>query len=170
MKYAPKKVFILSGNNYREISYEELCRLLENKNSPYAEKFFIPLHGMLMEVTYSVYKDFYKDKRHQKYLYEQSKKNKDISEDMFTTDAFKGEDILIDRNEDVATQVENKIMQDKLHRALLLLTEDEQNLMRLHFFENMSQIEIAKSCGLNQSNISRRIGKILSKLKNLMEN
>ena len=125
---------------------------------------------MLMEVTYSVYKDFYKDKRHQKYLYEQSKKNKDISYDMFTTDAFKGEDILIDRNEDVATQVENKIMQDKLHRALLLLTEDEQNLMRLHFFENMSQIEIAKSCGLNQSNISRRIGKILSKLKNLMEN
>ncbi len=51
MKYAPKKVFILSDGNYKEITYEELCRLTEDKSSQYADKLFLPLHGMLMEVS-----------------------------------------------------------------------------------------------------------------------
>lgn len=79
MKYAPKKVFILSNGKYAEISYEELCRLTKEDKSTYTDKLFIPLHGMLLEVTERAYKDFYKDKRRQKYLYEQSEENGDIS-------------------------------------------------------------------------------------------
>ena len=51
MKHTPKKVFILEGNNYKEITYEELCRLTESENALYADKHFLPLHGMLMEVS-----------------------------------------------------------------------------------------------------------------------
>lgn len=59
MKYAPKKVFILDNGSYTELSYEEFCSLKENDIS-YADKFFIPLHGMLLEVTEETYRDFYK--------------------------------------------------------------------------------------------------------------
>lgn len=65
MKYAPKKVFILDNGSYMELSYEEFCSLKENDVS-YADKFFIPLHGMLMEVTEEIYRDFYKSQRRQK--------------------------------------------------------------------------------------------------------
>lgn len=49
MKYAPKKVFILDNGIYTELSYEKFCSLKENDVS-YADKFFIPLHGMLIKV------------------------------------------------------------------------------------------------------------------------
>ena len=50
MKNTPKKVFILENGNYKELSYEDFCSFKENDIS-YADKLFIPLHGMLMEVT-----------------------------------------------------------------------------------------------------------------------
>lgn len=59
MKYAPKKVFVLDNGSYTELSYEKFCSHKENDVS-YVDKFFIPLHGMLMEVTEETYRDFYK--------------------------------------------------------------------------------------------------------------
>lgn len=125
MKYAPKKVFILDNGSYTELSYEEFCSLQENDVS-YADKFFIPLHGMLMEVTEETYRDFYKSGRRQKYIDERSVENGDFSYDMLTTDDFNGEDILADESEPLDEQVIRKIMTDKLKFALPLLTEDER--------------------------------------------
>lgn len=50
VKNAPKKVFVLENGNYKELSYKDFC-LLKEKDISYADKPFIPLHGMLMEVT-----------------------------------------------------------------------------------------------------------------------
>ena len=60
MKYAPKKVFILEKGNYKEITYSEL-KQLEQADKSYMDKFFLPLHGMLMEVTEEAYKEYYRD-------------------------------------------------------------------------------------------------------------
>lgn len=169
MKYAPKKVFILEDGNYKEITYEELCRLTEDESALYADKLFIPLHGMLMEVTKDTYKDFYKDKRRQKYLYEQSEENGDISYDMLTTDEFNGADILIDNSIDVAAQVENKIMSDKLKQAILMMTDNEQLLIYRHYYAGISETELASLYGISQQAVSKRIGKIRAKLKKLLE-
>ena len=64
VKYAPKKVFILENEKYKEITYSELQEL-EQSDKSYAEKFFLPLYGMLMEVTAETYKAYYRDKRRQ---------------------------------------------------------------------------------------------------------
>lgn len=77
-KYAPKKVFILENNEYIEITYEELCRREEN-NPSYKDKLFLPLYGMIMEVSEATYIEFYQMQRRQKYIDERSKDNKDIS-------------------------------------------------------------------------------------------
>lgn len=98
MKNTPKKVFILENGNYKELSYEDFCSFKENDIS-YADKLFIPLHGMLMEVTEETYRNFYKSKRRQKYIDERSAENNDFSYDMLTTDDFNGEDILADESE-----------------------------------------------------------------------
>ena len=49
-KYAKAKCFILSPEGYQEISYLELCRR-RDMEPDYQNRKFIPLHGMLMEVT-----------------------------------------------------------------------------------------------------------------------
>lgn len=50
MKYAPQKVFILEGNDYIELTYPEYCSRCE-KDASYLKKRFLPLYGMLMEVS-----------------------------------------------------------------------------------------------------------------------
>ena len=93
MKYAPKKVFILENGVYKEISYNEL-KQLEQADKPYMDKLFLPLYGMLMEVTEETYKEYYRDKRRQKYIDERSKLNGDVSYNALDTDETLGEDVL----------------------------------------------------------------------------
>lgn len=75
--FAKSKCFIKTDNGYEEITYEELLRR-EEADPSYKGRRFLPLHGMLMEVTPEQYRDFYKARRRQKYLYERSRENRDI--------------------------------------------------------------------------------------------
>ena len=108
MKYAPKKVFILENGLYKEITYSEL-KQLEQADKSYMDKFFLPLHGMLMEVTEETYKEYYRDKRRQKYIDERSKLNGDVSYNALDTDETLGEDVLADRRTDVEMHVINQM-------------------------------------------------------------
>ena len=169
MKYAPKKVFILENNEYVEITYEELCHR-EATDKFYEDKLFLPLHGMLMEVTEDVYDDFYRDKRRQQYITARAIVNGDLSYDALNTDEFNGDNILVDPDENVAEQVAQKMLIEKLHRVLPLLSEDEQLLIHRHYFEDIPETELAEIYGITQQGISKRVKKIREKLKKLLEN
>jgi RNA polymerase sigma-B factor len=45
------------------------------------------------------------------------------------------------------------------------LNEDERNLIRLRFFEGLSQREIAEEIGVSQMQVSRRLTQVLSRLR-----
>lgn len=169
VKYAPKKVFILEKGNYKEITYSEL-KQLEQADKSYMDKFFLPLHGMLMEVTEEAYKEYYRDKRRQKYIDERSKANGDISYNSFDTDELLGEDILVDKHTDVEAQVISKMTVQQLRQAFLLLSTDEIALLKLRYFKEYSEIKLSKYYGLSQQAISKRIKKILSKIKKIIYN
>ena len=155
--------------SYIEITYKELCHR-KQIDASYADKFFIPLHGMLMEVTEETYRDFYKSKRRQKYIDERSAENDDFSYDMLKTDDFNGEDILPDENEPLDEQVIRKIMTDKLRCAMLLLSEDEHELICEIFYEELSERTLAEKYCISQVAIHKRKVKILDKLKKLLGN
>lgn len=169
VKYAPKKVFILEKGNYKEITYSEL-KQLEQADKSYMDKFFLPLHGMLMEVTEEAYKEYYRDKRRQKYIDERSKANGDISYNSFDTDELLGEDILVDKHTDVEAQVISKMTVQQLRQAFLLLSTDEIALLKLRYFKEYSEIKLSKYYGVSQQAISKRIKKILSKIKKIINN
>ena len=168
MKYAPKKVFILENGRYTEISYSEFISRKES-DEHYKDKLFLPMHGMLMEVTKETYNEYYREKRRQKYIDERARLNGEILYDSLSTEEFNGEDILIDPQAGVDEQVELRIMTDKLAKALSLLSDEERLLVQEHFFEERSQVGLSRKYGVNQSNISRRISKILCKLKKFLE-
>ena len=168
MKHAPKKVFILEDGEYIEISYEEFCQHKET-DTTYKDKLFIFLHGMLMEVTANDYLEFHKDKRRQKYIDERSVDNGDFSYDMLTTDDFNGEDILVDTSQDIGDAVIHKIMLDKLSSSIILLSDDEQKLIREIFYEGLSERKLAEKYSVSQVAIHKRKTRILDKLKKFIE-
>lgn len=168
MKYAPKKVFVLTNGHYEEITYNELCHREESDVS-YSERRFLPLHGMLLEVDGDTYTSYYKDERRQKYIAECARKNGAFSYDSLDTAEFCGEDILVDIQTDVAEEAVLKIMTDKIRSVLLLLSADERQLITALYYEGLTEREYAKRCGVYHNAIHKRKLRILDKLKNLME-
>ncbi len=143
MKYAPKKVFILENGLYKEITYSEL-KQLEQADKSYMDKFFLPLYGMLMEVTEETYKEYYRDKRRQKYIDERSKLNGDVSYNALDTDETLGEDILADRRTDVEMQVINQMTVEQLRKAFLLLSPDERELITAIYIHNLTALAMTR--------------------------
>ena len=168
VRYAPKKVFILENGNYKEITYSEL-KQLEQADKSYMDKFFLPLHGMLMEVTEETYKEYYRDKRRQKYIDERSKLNGDVSYNALDTDETLGEDILADRRTDVEMQVINQMTVEQLRKAFLLLSPDERELITAIFIQNLTEREFAKKKGVYHNAVHKRKLRVLEKLKNFLD-
>ena len=167
MKYAPKKVFVLENGNYKEITYSEL-KTLEQADKEYANKYFLPLHGMLMEVTEEEYKAYYKDKRRQKYIDERSRENGDVSYDALDSSDMLGESVLVDIETNVEEQVTNKIILEQLHNAFLLLSEEEKEVITAIFKNNLTERELAKKKGVYHNAIHKQKNRILEKLKKFL--
>lgn len=167
-KYAKSKCFVFSPEGYEEIPYTELCHRRDT-DPTYQDKKFIPLHGMLMEVTEADYTAFYKDKRRQKYLDERSEENGDISVDMLTTEEFNGADILVDATDPVDEQVIHRIMLDKLQDSLPLLSADELELIHDLFYSELTERDIAAKLGISQAAVNKRKKRILAQLKKYLD-
>ena len=168
-KYAPRKVFILEQGEYVEISYEELCRR-EEMDSTYNDKLFIPLHGMIMEVTKEQYDAFYRDHERQRYLRRRDIRYGLLSIDSFDTETDRGTDYLCICAEDVAEVVAHTMLLDKLRTVIHTLTDEEKELIDKHFYQEIPQTALAEELGISQQAISKRIAKICAKIKNLIEN
>ncbi len=168
MKYAPKKVFVLENGNYKEITYSEL-KTLEQIDKNYENKYFLPLHGMLMEVTEEEYKSYYKDNRRQKYIDERSRENGDVSYDALDSSDMLGESVLVDIETNVEEQVTNKIILEQLHNAFLLLSDEEKKLIMLRFFKGFSEVKLSGYYGISQQAISKRLKKVLLKIKEIIK-
>ena len=167
-KYAKSKCFIFSPDGYEEITYSEMCRRRDT-DIRYQERKFVPLHGMLMEITSEQYADFYRTKNRQRYLDRRSAENGDISIDMLTTADFNGADILIDTAEPLDEQVIRKVMTDKLIATLSLLSEEEQELIHKLFYKGLTEREYAAKKGIYHNAVHKKKMRILEKLKKLLE-
>ncbi|MGN0455782.1 MAG: RNA polymerase sigma factor [Acutalibacteraceae bacterium] len=161
MNYAPKKVFILKNKEYTEISYKEFCILRDNDS--FGDRHFIPVQGMLLEVSKNVYKEFYSEIERKKYLRKLEHKFEILSIDsihLFNTDVA---DI------DVFDTVADKITVEKLRQCLALLSENERNLITDIYFNGISERELAKMQKVSQNAVHKRKHIILKKMKNFME-
>lgn len=165
MRYAPRKIFVLEDGEYIEISYEEYKKIQEEK----MQRPFLLVHGMLMEVTEKDYHRINREESRKKYLKRLSVRYGEFFYEEFTTEEFSGEDILVDDRQNVCEIVEQKIIMDKLQRVLKMLTEEEQRLICALFFDELTEREVAKRCGMSQVAVHKQKKKILKKMKELLE-
>ena len=168
MKYAPEKVFVKENNEYVEIPYSELCKR-EATDESYKLKRFLPLHGMLMEVDEEFYEDFYRQKNRDEYLTWRTK-NKDVSYQDYDTEDCSGEDMLVDPDEDIVTQVTDKLMAEHVRYVVSLLPSDERELIEALFFKGYSERQWSRISGVPQRTICYRKNVILQKLKKILKN
>lgn len=170
MKQDPKKVYILENGSYTEITYEQFCQIRSTDEEYKKKHRFICLHGVLMEVTEKDYKAFYKTRRHQKYLKERAEEKKDISIDTLAREKYGGEIMMPDTTENVEMQVERKLMLENLKTCILLLPYESQKIIYLRFYENLTEAQIGEIYGITQQAVSKRIGRIMEKIKKLLKN
>lgn len=170
MSYAPKKVFILKNNEYKEITYKEFCAL-RDADETFNEKCFIPVQGMLLEVSKKVYKDFYRNYERARYL---SKLNKKF--DIIPLETADNLNVSATNNRvenevaDVVDTISNRIIVDKLYKCLDTLNEEDKNLIKSIYFVGMTEREIAEVQGVSQVAIHKRKHRILRKMKKFIEN
>lgn len=168
MKHTPKAVFVMENSGYKEITYDKFLAL-KNENKEFQQRRFISLHGVLMEVSEEDYREYYRQKRREKYYTERARDNNDFSYDMLTTNEFNGEDILISQDGNVEDIVEHKMLSEKLINCLSQLTAQEFELIEALYYDGLSERKISAMTATPQKTINDRKRQILLKLRKLME-
>ena len=162
------KCFILTSDGYEEISYAELT--LRRKRDPlYIEKKFIPLHGMLMEVSNDGYHEFYKNSERQKYLQKEAIRTNEVSYNALDNDDMSGEDIIVDLSPPVDDCVVDKLCLEELLQCFGQLSKDDRTLLYALFFDGKSERKLARELNISQPAVHKRLQKVLVKLRNLMK-
>lgn len=141
----------------------------KNKNPNFRRNLFVPIHSVLMEVKEKTYREFYRDKRRQKYIKEQEVRRGDFSFDSLDTDEFLGEDILVDMQVNVSEEVERKELIRTVRLALFLLSGADRKFVEEIFVQERTERQLAKEYGVSQVAIHKRKKRILEKLKKSLE-
>ncbi|EDS73509.1 sigma-70 family RNA polymerase sigma factor [Anaerofustis stercorihominis] len=120
-----------------------------------------------IEVSEAVYKAYYKEREHEKYL---DKKKRDNE---YSYEGMKEKGIVFEYNEGlIEMSPEEKLLKDiekeRLREALSALNKDEMFLIDLYYFENKSEREIAEIFSLSQKAVNKRKKRILEKLKSIL--
>ena len=66
-------------------------------------------------------------------------------------------------------QALQNIQTQQLHKALLLLSDDERDLIERLFFQEQTEREIAAVYGLSQNAVNKRRKRVLDKLRELIK-
>jgi RNA polymerase sigma factor (sigma-70 family) len=163
-----KICFILENGVYMEIPYSEIY--FEKKRNPkYADRYFLPYDGYLMEVPFEHYQTELKDKERQKYLHKQASQNGEMSYDALDTDEMNGEELIQDIYTDVEQEVITQSLIAKLRLAIRQLTADEIGLVEALYYQELSERQYAAILGISQKGINKRRHKVLAKLKKIIE-
>ena len=136
--------------------------MLENK------KYTIVVKRQRVEVSEAVYRAYHKEREAERY---QNKliRQYELSLERFQEDGVNIDYLIVRVHPDIVDKLIYQEQLEALWVALQSLPEDERSLINEIFFYEKSESQVARSIGVNQSTVSRRLSKILSKLKILME-
>lgn len=144
------------------------------------EKYYIALNGQTFEVSRELYEAYYKGQRKEKYFIH------DLKEGHTKVDKKTGEIIIIpsredsyerlleaekqfvEETEDVEDAAVRAVMLEKLNEALHTLTENEKSIIQALFYQEMSEVELARKLGIPRTTLRSRKNKILEKLKKML--
>lgn len=134
------------------------------------KKYIIKVQNQLVQVSEEIYVTYHQMKRREIYLEERDKANGVFYYSALDTEEINGEDAIPDTNSPcVEDVIVDKLLVEKLHKCIDMLTKEEQSLVFSIYFEGKTQTEIEKETGIKQQTISYRELQIRKKLKIMLE-
>lgn len=135
-----------------------------------AEKNYIIVNGEKVSVSEEVYIAHRQMRRRERTLLEKEQRNLVMKYEDFSTGEMSGEEQIYDPAqicvEDIAL---SNLIYRKLHRAINMLPQSEQELILDLYFSGYSLRSIAEKRGVSHMTVQRNTKKVLTKLKELME-
>ncbi|MBQ9990570.1 MAG: sigma-70 family RNA polymerase sigma factor [Lachnospiraceae bacterium] len=144
------------------------------------EKYYVGLNGQNFEVSREVYEVYYKGQRKERYFAEDLKRgqkriNPKTGETMVIPSREDSYERLLDTEkqfvsdaESVEELVMHSIMVERLDHALKKLTKEELAIIYALFYQEISELELAKQLGISRTTLQSRKYKILEKLKKIL--
>lgn len=132
------------------------------------KKYTIIVKRQRVEVSEAVYRAYHKEREAERYQNKLIRQN-ELSLERFHEDGVNIDYLIVRVQPDIVDRLVHQEQLEALWIALQSLPEDERSLIDEIFFNERSESQVAKSIGINQSTVNRRLSKVLSKLKNLME-
>lgn len=133
------------------------------------DKKFIYISNTRFEVSEDFYKEYYREKEHSRYLRREEQKVTIVSYENLGVD-LSAEDIIMDVDVNVEETVINKIMLERLNEILGTLNEEELYLLDKLIYNEESRREVGKRLSISHTAVSKRLGKLIEKLRYLMDN
>ena len=130
------------------------------------EKYYIGLNGQIFEVSKELYETYYKGQRKEKYFthdlkQEHTKVDKETGEMIVIPSRADSYERLLEAEKQFAEEAENvedvavrEVMLEKLNEALRILTDEETAIIHALFYQEISEVELAKKIRNSQNNLT----------------
>lgn len=131
------------------------------------KEYTIVVKRQRVEVSKAVYHAYHQAREAERY------QRKCIKDNEYSLERFQEDGVNIEHQlvacQDFVDKLVHREQLEKLWLVLQALPQDERSLIEELFFNEKSESQVARTIGVNQSTVSRRLTKILLKLRNLIE-
>ena len=132
------------------------------------KEFYLYVNGQKVKVSEDIYKVYWREREHEKYLEQVDRKNHLLFFSSLDQDGHFAENI-IDESVDVEKIVETQMMVEALRKAISKLNNEERDIIERLYFNDETLSSVARDKGVTYQTIQWRKDRILRKLKEILE-
>ena len=132
------------------------------------KEFYLYVNGQKVKVSEEIYKVYWREREHEKYLEQVDRKNHLL---FFSSLDHDGHfvDNIVDESVDIAKIVETQMMIESLRYAISKLNDEERDIIERLYFNDETLRSVAKLKSITHPALIKRRNKILEKLKKFIE-
>ena len=132
------------------------------------KEYYLYVNGQRVKVSEQIYKVYWREKEHEKYLEQVDKKNHLL---FFSSLDHDGNfvDNLADESVDVEKIIETQILIETVRKAMSGLNDEERDIIERLYFNDETLSSVARSKKVSYQAIQKRKNNILKKLKVLLK-
>ena len=132
------------------------------------KEYYLYVDGQRVKVSEQIYKVYWREKEHEKYLEQMDRKNHLL---FFSSLDHDGNfvDNLADESVDVEKIIETQILIETVRKAMSRLNDEERDIIERLYFNDETLSSVARSKKVSYQAIQWRKNNILKKLRVLLE-
>ena len=132
------------------------------------KEFYLYVNGQKVKVSEEIYKVYWREREHEKYLEQVDRKNHLLFFSSLDHDGHYVDNI-VDESVDVEKIVETQMMIEAVRNAISRLNAEEKDIIERLYFNDETVRSVAKLKSIKHLALIKRRNKILEKLKKFIE-